>query len=135
MKFIVDEIEIKQNEIYSSKIFEKKKPIVTSNERKLSNLYCTIIVDPDAPYPSEPKYKYNLHLMVINSSETKVTYSPPNPPADSPPHRYIVLLYKQPKYISIPNVIEKRHNFDLDNFVQTNELELVDQFKFMAKKD
>ena len=92
------------------------------------------MVDPDTPYPSNPTSKYHLHLLVVNSTDIKSTYKPPNPPDDSPPHRYQTFLYIQPKYISI-NSIDSRQNFDLDTFVKNNKLNLVDKFEFKCKKN
>lgn len=72
-------------------------------------------------------------MLVINSSDIKVDFYPPNPPKDSPPHRYQVLLYKQSKYIST-DISNPGSNFDLDDFVNSNKIELVDKFEFKVKK-
>ncbi len=71
--------------------------------------------------------------MVVNSSDIKIDYYPPHPPSDSPPHRYQILLFRQEKYIQIPN--SKPHpNFDLDDFITKYNLDLVDKFEFKCKK-
>lgn len=133
MKIKVNGIELEKNKVYSTKFFEEKKPYITSTLKDHNNLYTTIMVDPDAPYPSNPTAKYHLHLLVVNSIDIKSNYKPPNPPEDSPPHRYQTLLYIQSKHISI-NTIDSRLNFDLVSFVKNNKLELVDKFEFKCKK-
>lgn len=133
MKVKVNEIELDTNTIYKADFFAHKKPIITSNKKNNEYLFTTLIVDPDAPYPSNPKYKYWIHLMVVNSSDIKIDYYPPHPPPDSPPHRYQILLFKQEKYIQI----EKSRpypNFDLDDFISKYNLVLVDEFEFKCQK-
>lgn len=133
MKITIGEIELEKNKIYTSDIFQYKKPHITSKKKNNHELFTTIMVDPDAPYPSNPTGKYFIHLLVVNSNDVKVEYYPPNPPTDSPPHRYQVFLYTQSKYIST-NITNPGSNFDLDYFVKSNELELVDNFEFRVKK-
>jgi phosphatidylethanolamine-binding protein (PEBP) family uncharacterized protein len=133
MKFAVNGTKIESGIIYTTDMFEKKKPHITSTKKDNTQLYTTIIVDPDAPYPSNPHYKYFIHLLVVNSTDIKVEYHPPNPPSDSPPHRYQVFLYLQPKYIQLEKM-ESGPNFDLDKFVSKWNLKLVDQFEFLCKK-
>ena len=133
MKILINGMELKPNKIYTSDLFVNKKPNITSTKKNSSNLFTTIMVDPDAPYPENPTAKYFIHLLVVNSNDIKVDYYPPNPPANSNPHRYQVLLFKQSKYIST-NVTKPGSNFDLDNFIKSNELELIDEFEFKVKK-
>ena len=133
MKFKINGTEILSNQVYTSDIFSEKKPNITSTKKNNTSLYTTIIVDPDAPYPSNPTAKYFIHLLVVNSQDIKIEYYPPNPPADSPPHRYQVLLYSQPNYIQIQKS-KPGSNFDLNGFVNEWNLELVDSFEFRVKK-
>lgn len=138
MKFEVNGIKIQPDQIYESKIFQKKKPNITTSPENIdpNYLYTTLMVDPDAPYPSNPTAKYFIHLMVINSNDIIIEYYPPNPPADSEPHKYQVFLYKQEKYIQLNSIHEtKPHgSFDLENFVKSNRLVQVDSFQFRCKK-
>lgn len=97
MKIKINEEKLEQNIIYNRDFFLHLKPIITSNNTNKKYLYTTLIVDPDAPYPSNPIYKYHLHLMIVNSSDIIINYYPPNPPIDSAPHRYYVLLFTPPK--------------------------------------
>lgn len=133
MKISINGTELKHDKIYTSDLFVDKKPHITSTKKNNLNLFTTIILDPDAPYPENPTGKYFIHLLVVNSNDIKIDYYPPNPPADSNPHRYQVLLYKQTKYIST-NLKNPGSNFDLDDFVKSNELELIDEFEFRVRK-
>jgi phosphatidylethanolamine-binding protein (PEBP) family uncharacterized protein len=133
MRITINGINLNQTQIYTSDLFKDKKPIITSTKKNNANLFTTIMVDPDAPYPSNPTAKYFIHLLVVNSNDIKVNYYPPNPPVDSAPHRYQVLLFVQSKYIST-NITNPGSNFDLDGFIKSNQLELVDQFEFKVKK-
>ena len=132
MKITIDGTELDSNTIYKSNFFLYKKPIIKSTKKNNEYLYTTLIVDPDAPYPSNPTKKYFIHLMVVNSKEIKIDYYPPHPPVDSEAHRYQVLLYQQKNYIKIENS-EPYPNFDLDGFVSKYNLELVDKFEFRCK--
>lgn len=133
MKVKLNGTELNTNTIYTSEFFAHKKPVITSNKKTNKHLFTTLIVDPDAPYPLKPKFKYYIHLMVVNSSDIKIDYYPPHPPADSPPHRYQILLFEQEKYIQIPNS-KPYPNFDLDDFILKYNLVLVDEFEFKCKK-
>lgn len=133
MKIKVGKSKINSTDIYEASFF-KKKPHITSSKVKKSDLYTIIMVDPDAPYPSNPIHKYQLHLLVVNSTDTKVEFHPPHPPTDSPPHRYQFLLYKQSNIISIKEKMNYGPNFNLKEFVNKNNLLLVDEFQFLAKR-
>ncbi|XP_050213866.1 protein MOTHER of FT and TFL1 [Mercurialis annua] len=69
--------------------------------RLASNLYTLVMVDPDAPSPSEPKWREWLHWIVVDIPEgfdaTKgnqvVPYMGPQPPTGI--HRYVFALFKQ----------------------------------------
>lgn len=70
-------------------------------------------VDPDAPYPTNPNVSQVRHLLqgdvvpvrhprdhqwiLVNETAPVSVWLQPAPPADSPPHRYIFLLYEQPR--------------------------------------
>jgi phosphatidylethanolamine-binding protein (PEBP) family uncharacterized protein len=131
MKITIDRTELNSDTIYKSNFFMNKKPVITS---KINDkyLYTTLIVDPDAPYPSNPTKKYFIHLMVVNSKEIKIDYYPPHPPVDSEAHRYQVILYKQENYIKIKKS-EPYPNFDLDGFVKEHNLAFVEKFEFKCK--
>ena len=129
MKVTFNKQLLNQNVIYTTSFLDNHQPHINSDKVKKGDLFTLLIVDPDAPYPSDPSKKYFLHFLIVNTKEIKASYHPPNPPRDSPPHRYMILLYKQPKYINI-NYIGYSPNFNLDNFVKDNNLLLVDEFVF-----
>lgn len=86
-------------------------------DRNQDDLYTIIMVDPDAPYPNDPKFKYFLHWFVVNNTEELMNYTPPNPPSDSDNHRYCVFVYKQEAKI-YPDMFYSlgRKNFNLMKF-------------------
>jgi phosphatidylethanolamine-binding protein len=96
-----------------------------------SDQYAYVLVDPDAPYPNNPIYKYILHLMVVNNTQTIVPYMSPNPPPGSPPHRYILYLYRQSRPIA-PSAPPRR-NFNLAEFVKSNGLQEIYSTYFLAQ--
>lgn len=65
-----------------------------------SHTYTLMMVDPDAPAPTTPKYRSWLHWLVINIPGTDVirgeeveSYMPPEPAKGK--HRYLFLVFKQ----------------------------------------
>ena len=110
------------------------KPNIEFNKEK-DKLYTIIIIDPDAPYPSKPIYKYMLHMLVTNNNNEVVEYMGPNPPADSAPHRYLTCIFEQDSLIE-NNKFSKfqRSRFNLKRFVIANKLKIIGCFKFRAKR-
>jgi hypothetical protein len=135
MKVFVNDILLEENKIYRTlQINRKPKIILSEKEKYKNNLLTRLIVDPDAHYPSNPTEKYMLHNMVINNDETIWRYKSPNPPMDSAPHRYMILLYKQSNRIKLDKPIAQRNKFDLESFVKKYELKKVDEFIFLCRK-
>lgn len=94
-----------------------------------------ITVDPDAPVPANPTAAQILHGLWANipgngetDQGTEVTsWRPPNPPAESPPHRYVFLLLQQPAQaplqVADPSAGEAgRRNFDARAFAEQQGL-------------
>ena len=131
MKVFVNNILLQENKIYTTFEINRKPKIVISEK---DNLLTLLIVDPDAHYPSNPTEKYMLHNMVINNDEIVWRYKSPNPPLDSPPHRYFILLYKQSSRIKLDKPIAQRSKFNLESFVKKYKLKKVDEFIFMCRK-
>ncbi len=99
---------------------------------RMQNTYYTILmVDPDAPSPSNPIYKYWLHWLVINNSDTIAFYHYPSPPPGSGYHRYIFYVFAQKKWINPSDLDLKingesnRKNFNLGSFIHSFELEMI----------
>jgi phosphatidylethanolamine-binding protein (PEBP) family uncharacterized protein len=133
MKVKINDILLQENKIYTTQQINRKPELYVSEKEK-DNLLTLIIVDPDAHYPDDPTEKYMIHNLVINTNEIIWKYKSPNPPLDSPPHRYFILLYKQPSVIKLDESINQRNKFDLKTFVKKYKLKKIDQFVFMCKK-
>jgi phosphatidylethanolamine-binding protein (PEBP) family uncharacterized protein len=133
MKVFINDILLQENKIYTT-LKINRKPKIYISEKEKNNLLTLIIVDPDAHYPNNPTEKYMLHNLVINTNEIIWKYKSPNPPLDSLPHRYYILLYRQPNIIQIDESITKRNKFNLNLFVKKYKLKKIDKFVFMCKK-
>jgi hypothetical protein len=137
MKVKINNILLEENKIYTTLQINRKPKIymsVQEKEKYKNNLLTLLIVDPDAHYPSNPTEKYMLHNMVINNNEIIWRYKSPNPPQDSGPHRYMILLYKQSNPIKFDKPIAQRSKFDLESFVKKYKLKKVDEFIFLCRK-
>lgn len=101
--------------------------------------YVVAIVDPDAPSRASPTSAQIRHLLAANitvsnthskyvprsyllKNSTAATndYRPPTPPVGSGPHRYVALLYSQPK------------NFDI-SFLNVSDIRLFNISSFAAR--
>ena len=133
MKVKINDILLRENKIYTTQQINRK-PKISISEKEKNNLLTLIMVDPDAHYPDNPTEKYMLHNLVINTNETIWKYKSPNPPLDSPPHRYLILLYRQSNFINLDESINHRNKFDLNTFVKKYKLKKIDEFVFMCKK-
>lgn len=134
MRVYVNNKLIEGNTVYPSSFFYKGSLDIQSDTWRSSDFFYTcIIVDPDAPYPNYPINRYVLHFMVINTKEIIFSFRPPNPPYDSTYHRYFVLVFRHRKKINKPN-LARTSRFDVNRFVRTHELELIDSFVFLSVK-
>ena len=133
MKVKINDILLRENKIYTTRQINRKPKIYIS-EKENNNLLTLIVVDPDAHYPDNPTEKYMLHNLVINTNETIWKYKSPNPPLDSPPHRYMILLYRQSNIINLDETVNQRNKFNLNAFVKKYKLKKIDEFVFMCKK-
>lgn len=66
------------------------------------DLYTVVMYDLDAPYPDHPVKSPFIHMLIVNipgndlsRGDVIYSYVSPNPPPDSPPHIYMVDLFKQ----------------------------------------
>ncbi|CAE6439401.1 unnamed protein product [Rhizoctonia solani] len=101
--------------------------------------YVVAIVDPDAPSRASPTSAQIRHLLAANftvsntrseyvhqsyvlknSTAAVNDYRPPTPPVGSGPHRYVALLYSQPK------------NFDV-SFLNVSDIRLFNISSFAAR--
>lgn len=115
-----------------------------------NQLYTLMIVDNDAPYPPPlDQYSPFLHLLIVNipgdnypAGYVEMPYLAPNPPLDSPPHRYRVLVFRQQveehgtRYGErenarlLPHPHTKRENFDIGRYVRRHNLIEVGKLDF-----
>ncbi|KAG8172804.1 hypothetical protein JTE90_022422 [Oedothorax gibbosus] len=85
---------------------------------------------PDATTPQNPIYAPFLHWAIQNIPGNQVSrgevvsnYHPPSPPPYSDPHRYIILIYKQPGFITERSLKQAaKNNFNVKSFVQSQNL-------------
>ncbi|KAI9243509.1 phosphatidylethanolamine-binding protein, partial [Helicostylum pulchrum] len=96
--------------------------------------YTVLMVDHDAPSKEDHTYSPYRHWVVANipssadfSQATELSgYIGPGPPPKTGDHRYIFLVYKQPKTDIAFNTLPKEpHCWDYKPFVQENQLELI----------
>lgn len=97
-------------------------------------LHTLLMYDPDNPYPQSPSGSPFVHVLVVNIPDNDISrgnvvlpYTPPAPPADSDPHRYIFQLYRQQRAIQThalraPAPITSRYRYPLESFLAQNNL-------------
>ena len=100
-------------------------------------MHSILMVDPDAPSRSNPKYKYWLHWMVVNNHDEVVQFEPPTPPAGSGFHRYFIILFKQNGLMDkrLLKPTPERKNFNCGEFVAKHGLTKVAQIHFVTKRE
>jgi hypothetical protein len=94
-----------------------------------------MIYDNDVPYPSNNYNSPFIHLLIINTTgkndgEMIVPYVTPNPPKDSPAHKYILRIYLQSGLINNNIIINQHENFPLEAFIMNNNLKLIGELSF-----
>ncbi len=103
----------------------------TEAEKKFK--HTIILYDKDAPYPNAPTNAPYIHWLVsgitgvnIHSGDIIFPYLPPNPPVNSPPHTYILKVYRNSYPLEFRYTEYSRKNFPIDDFVNTNNLIEID---------
>jgi phosphatidylethanolamine-binding protein (PEBP) family uncharacterized protein len=132
LRIMFDGREIKNEEKLNLQDTQKKPKIRL--ELQKNKLYTLMMVDPDAPSPTNPYLKYVLHWLVVNTTDTILPFNPPAPPAGSGEHRYYVFLFEQPKNIRIIKTPE-RHKFNLNNFTNEYGLKPISYAMFRTQRD
>lgn len=100
-----------------------------------NTLYTVLLTDPDAPSRKQPTFREWHHWLVVNIPGTDIDkgdvisdYVGSGPPKDSGLHRYVFLVFKQPKKLScteprIPKTSGKdRGKFSTAKFVEKYKL-------------
>jgi phosphatidylethanolamine-binding protein (PEBP) family uncharacterized protein len=111
-------------------------PIV-NYDKDPNKWYTLMMVDPDAPSPSNPEYRYWLHWLVVNQSiksdgDIVNEYNGPDPPQGSNTHRYFTCVFEQQN--PIHNIKEQpRKMFQVSDFVNEYDLKLISCTKFRVK--
>ncbi|PKA64473.1 Protein heading date 3A [Apostasia shenzhenica] len=103
------------------------RPRVDVGGDDLRVLYTLVMVDLDAPNPSNPSSREYLHWMVADIPATTdasfgremVMYESPRPMTGI--HRIVLVLFRQPRRNSIPKP-ESRHNFSTRDFAAAHNL-------------
>ncbi|XP_028805332.1 protein MOTHER of FT and TFL1 homolog 2-like [Neltuma alba] len=120
-------------EIKPSLAADKPHVRVLAPSNNAANLYTLVMVDPDAPSPSEPTFREWLHWIVVDIPEGSdatqgkevVSYMGPNPRTGI--HRYVFVAFKQ-REGSLAGVEaclpEERANFNTRNFASKHALAL-----------
>lgn len=91
-------------------------------------LYTVLMLDPDAPSRSDPRFRNYLHWCLVNVPNprqldkgfTACEYMGPAPPAGSGPHRYAFLVWQQEGAIERPQQCADRKSFDVRNWLHTH---------------
>lgn len=77
---------------------------ITDSHGGGGGVFSLVLVDPDFPTPSNPKFKHTLYWCVNNilaggapfsASDFTVEYMPPDTPAGKGVHRHVFMLYRQ----------------------------------------
>lgn len=123
---------IKYNDMLTKQASSTKPNIKFTKDP--SKLYTIITIDPDAPSASNPIYKYFLHMLVVNNTDTLMKWTGPDPPTGSKIHRYYTCVFEQVSPIDINKYsINSRPKFDLNTFVKSNNLIIKGCFKFRVE--
>jgi len=116
--------------------------ISNSTIQVANQTFVLALVDPDAPSPQNTSASQFLHFLggdfrvnatssdpthLTNQSAALMNYFPPTPPAGSPPHRYVLVVYNQPSDFTdtaraLVNASTPRNNFNLTTFAASANL-------------
>lgn len=113
----------------------KNKPVVEWEEADPSEFYTLLMTDPDAPSREEPKLREWHHWIVGNipgndvaKGEVLSAYVGAGPPKGTGLHRYVFLVFKQPKKLTfdeprLTNTSGKgREKFNTKKFIEKYDL-------------
>ncbi|XP_009772008.1 protein VERNALIZATION 3 [Nicotiana tabacum] len=106
------------------------QPRVDVGGDDLRTFYTLVMVDPDAPTPSNPNQREYLHWLVTNIPATTgahfgneiIQYESPRPSLGI--HRYIFVLFRQltRDVVNAPDIIDSRENFNTRDFARFYDL-------------
>ncbi|KAK2977096.1 hypothetical protein RJ640_017620, partial [Escallonia rubra] len=130
-KQIANGCEIKPSAAADRPRVQINRPRAFADFYTLVCLHMHVMVDPDAPSPSEPTLREWLHWMVVDIPEGSdasrgkeaMPYMGPQPPTGI--HRYVFALFKQRGVMGVANQApESRSNFNTRQFAADNGLGL-----------
>lgn len=107
------------NELYNYYIFDSNNPLIISDNIKNNKFYTYIIINMNKSY---------INLFIINNNNNILNYEKPIILKYSGIHIYYILIFEQQSFINF--IINKRINFNLDNFINKFNLLLIDKFIF-----
>ncbi|KAF2026566.1 PEBP-like protein [Setomelanomma holmii] len=123
----------------------KEAPIVSissSTPPALGQSFTFMLIDSDAPTPDDPKFAYWRHWVVTSispndtsnilaSGTTLTPYLAPGPKDESGPHRYLILLFREPERLKLEKAdvggeeFVDRRSFGAKEFLEKYGLKLV----------
>ncbi|KAJ1270350.1 hypothetical protein BS78_06G047500 [Paspalum vaginatum] len=117
------------------------KPRVDVGGTDLRVFYTLVLVDPDAPSPSNPSLREYLHWMVVDIPGTTGTsfgqelmfYENPVPRFGF--HRMVFVLFRQLGGRGTVFAPDMRHNFNCRNFARQYHLEIVAATYFNCQRE
>ncbi|KAJ4793314.1 Flowering locus T [Rhynchospora pubera] len=112
-------------ELKPSQVVNKPRVDVGGND--LRTFYTLVMVDPDAPSPSEPNHRETLHWLVanipgttgVNFGQEIVSYEEPKPTLGI--HRFVFVLFQQPSRQTV-EAPGWRPNFNTRDFAELYNL-------------
>ncbi|KAI5842812.1 phosphatidylethanolamine-binding protein, partial [Tricharina praecox] len=93
--------------------------------------YIILCIDPDAPAPASQVLHFlgtdfspapGIGTNLSSDVDAALEYAPPAPPQGTGRHRYVWLLYRQPRGFVISDVPENRTGFDVQAWRGKNSL-------------
>lgn len=122
----------------------KDSPATVKYPTELGTLYCVLLVDADAPTPSDRSLSEVVHWMQLNCPGTDISlgesyfeYLGPGTPENSL-HRYVLSVFKQSSVLTLespPQTREGRVKFSTRDFAEKHNLELVAANFYTAQFD
>lgn len=125
-----------------------KIPYLLYPRANTKKLHTVMLIDPTAPDTRKPDSGVWRHWLVVDIpgsdfSNKKVNiedigkvitpYQGPNPPLRSGRHIYQIQVYEQPGKLLGPQVRDERRNWNVDQFIQDNNLYKLEQKTFTVR--
>ncbi|PIA28295.1 hypothetical protein AQUCO_07200150v1 [Aquilegia coerulea] len=116
------------HELYPSSITTKPRVLIPSGEMR--SFFTLIMIDPDAPGPSDPYLREHLHWIVTDIPGTTddtygrevMSYEIPKPYIGI--HRFVFVLFKQKSRQCVITTPVSRDQFNTRKFAEANDLGL-----------